>query len=126
MSTLHVSSPTEPLARFVYPLANVTVSESEDARFACQVVPSDAAAKWFIDGIEIYESEKYEIEARDHIRALVIHRASLWDEGSISVVVEGVVSEAVLSVQGRIHFHTLWKPLRLDLLIAINVLKNDT
>lgn len=92
----------DPLAWILSPLADVTVSESDRAEFACKVAPPSTHVKWYIDAIEIYESEKYHIEAQGDRRYLRIVSVAQWDAGIITVDAEGAVSEATLTVQGRI------------------------
>ena len=79
---------------------SVTVAEGNTAVFCCFVSPDNAQVKWYIDGIQIYESEKYKIEENGPERKLSIHHSNKLDEGPVTAATEHDETASDFYVEG--------------------------
>jgi len=72
------------------------------AVFVCKVSPPSAEVRWFVDGIDVFASDKYRLSHNDTdgIHQLAIHHVTYADEGEVSVKAGGVTSTAYLTVTG--------------------------
>ena len=86
---------------FIEPLPkNIVVDEGETAEFYCLVSPQDAPVTWYIDGIQIYESDKYLIEVYNAERRLYIQHSNKFDEGTITASTQDDETAAQFYVEG--------------------------
>lgn len=94
---------TDVEATFVQPLAESTVTEDEEAEFACELSKADALVKWLKNGVELAPSEHVAIEAAGTKRTLKIRKSILDDAASYQcqIVSSGASSQAQLNVTGR-------------------------
>ena len=101
MFFLHAVPLDEYITKHIY---DQTVKEDTVAQFQCEVSDEDASVKWFVDGIEVFESKKYVFETQGRKRRLLIYDVSKQDEGSVAVTVGSDESVANLYVKGRSNF----------------------
>ena len=60
------------------------VQESENIILATELVSESTAIRWFRDGVELKESNKYEIKKEGLSRTLVVKSAEVKDSGTYS------------------------------------------
>lgn len=87
---------------FIAELHNITVMEGEDATFKCVVSPEDAKLAWFKNGKPISSNEKFHISSKGLCHMLHIRNCQVSDSCKLTAEAEGVISRAVLQVQGKI------------------------
>lgn len=92
---------TELSPVFTKPLPDITLKEGETAEFVCEVSKEGATVKWFLDGKEINEDERYLIIPEGRITKLVIKDAILPDSGVITAKVEDETLTAQFTVEGK-------------------------
>ncbi len=85
---------TEPLPE------NIVVDEGETAEFYCRVSSHDAPVTWYIDGIQIYESDKYVTEVHNAERRLYIQHSNKFDEGTITALLQNDETSTQFLVEG--------------------------
>ena len=101
MTTLH-ASPLGEAPYFTRSPVNVTIPEHSTAAFSCDVMPHDTPVTWYVDGITIYESDKYELVVSGCTRCLFIHEATRYDECRYTTrVAGGAEVGAELTIEGR-------------------------
>ena len=83
-------------------IEDITVAEGTAAEFSVKVSPEDAPTLWYIDGIQVFESDKFEITSAGSWRYLVIYDTTQFDSGTITVVVGEEDMEGYLVVEGKI------------------------
>ncbi len=88
---------------FIAELHNITVMEGEDATFKCVLSPEDAKLAWFKNGQPISSNEKFNISSNGLCHMLQINNCQVSDSCKLTAEAEGVISRAILQVQGRIH-----------------------
>ncbi|XP_040310371.1 obscurin isoform X19 [Herpailurus yagouaroundi] len=94
---LSVSAPR--MVKFMSGLSAVVAEEGQEATFQCVVSPSDAAVRWFRDGVLLQPSEKFLISQSGASHSLTILGLTLDDPGQITAEAEGVSSAAALRVR---------------------------
>ncbi|CAH1802754.1 unnamed protein product [Owenia fusiformis] len=82
-------------------LENLTLSEGSDAYFTCETMEPDTDVEWYISGIEIETSKKYEIQVEDTIHTLIIKDITADDSGEVTAKCGNQTSTAYLYVEGR-------------------------
>ena len=83
---------------------SVLVSKGNTAELPCSVAPDNAKVNWFIDGIPIYESDKYKIKVDGPKRKLLIHHSNKVDEGLVTAATEHDDTSAEFYVEGVLFF----------------------
>ncbi|CAH1802745.1 unnamed protein product, partial [Owenia fusiformis] len=83
---------------FMTPLKDVTVMEKETASFECEISKPDQKATWYIEGEEVQESERVQIDMDSTIHSLTIKDCVLDDEAEYSIKIQDVTSKATLYV----------------------------
>lgn len=97
MATLEVQ---ELPIDFTVPLNDVSVMETETAEFVCELSKDVGKVRWFLDEVELKESERVKFIKEDRKHKLLIHDCSIDDEGLITVQVEGKKTSASLFIRG--------------------------
>ncbi len=93
---------------FIEPLPeNIVVDEGENAEFYCRVSSHDAPVTWYIDGIQIYESDKYVTEVHNAERRLYIQHTNKFDEGTITASTQNDETSTQFFVEGVFTVHFL-------------------
>lgn len=82
----------------------MTVMEGEDATFKCVVSPEDAKLSWYRNGQLISSNEKFNISSNGLCHMLHIKNGQVSDSCTLTAEAEGVLSRALLQVQGRTSF----------------------
>lgn len=86
---------------FIAELHTITVMEGEDATFKCVVSPEDAKLAWFRNGQLISSNDKFNISSNGLCHMLHINNCQVSDSCKLTAEAEGVISRAILQVQGR-------------------------
>lgn len=86
---------------FALGLNDVAIQEGDTATFSCEVSKKGITVKWFQNGHEINEDERFEVLSEDRVHKLIIKDAILADGGSITAKVEDQKTTAKLTVDGR-------------------------
>lgn len=86
------------------PLSDATIMEGDVVEFTCEVSEEGATVKWFLDGKEINEDERYEILSDHNIRKLKIKDAILPDAGEIMARLEDKTTKAKLTIEGTVTY----------------------
>lgn len=89
---------------FIAELHNITVMEGEDATFKCVVSPEDAKMVWCMNGWPITSKERFKISSNGLCHMLYIRNCQVSDSCKLTAEAEGVISKAILQVQGEILF----------------------
>lgn len=87
---------------FIAELHNITVMEGEDATFKCVVSPEDVKLAWFRNDQPISSNHKFNISSNGLCHMLHINNCQVSDSCKLTAKAEGVISRAILQVQGRI------------------------
>ncbi|XP_053139183.1 obscurin-like protein 1 isoform X2 [Hemicordylus capensis] len=87
------------LVEIISELHNLTVLEGDDATFKAVVSPDDVALKWQLNGQDLMPSERLTTTRSGLCHTLTIRQCRLSDTGIVTVIAEGLVSSARLSVQ---------------------------
>lgn len=98
---LHCTFRIERPPEFVRPLTDQNVKEGDTATFECELNIDGATVKWFHEGFEINEDDRYQILIQGPIHKLVIKDAVMPDAGEVVAKVEDKSSHAVLTVTGQ-------------------------
>ena len=85
---------------FAVPLNDVSVMESETAEFVCELTKDVEKVRWFLDEVELKESERVQFVKEDRKHKLLIRDCSIDDEGLITVQVEDKKTSASLFIRG--------------------------
>ena len=107
-------------------IEDIVVAEGTAAEFSIKVAPEDAEALWYIDGIQVFESDKFKLVSSGHWRYLVIYDTSEFDSGIITVCVGDEKMEAELSVQGRFEDPISRSPAEYPSLDSLSYLYNSS
>ncbi|XP_074642623.1 twitchin-like [Tubulanus polymorphus] len=87
--------------KFIRPLSDVTVEESETATFECEFSLDDVPATWYIAGKSIKEDDRFKLEQDSCIHRLIISNCVSKDAGPVAVKFEKFDSTANLTVKGK-------------------------
>lgn len=89
---------------FIAELNNITVMEGEDATFKCVVSPEDAKMVWRMNGRPITSNDRFKISSNGLCHMLYIKNCQVSDSCKMTAEAEGMMSKAILRVQGEILF----------------------
>lgn len=89
---------------FIAELCNITVMEGEGATFKCVVSPEDVKMVWCMNGWPITSDERFKISSNGLCHMLCIRNCQVADSCKLTAEAEGVISRAILQVQGEIIF----------------------
>lgn len=92
--------PLELPPEFIRPLKDQHINEGETATFDCELNIDGATVKWFHEGREINEDQRYQVLVSGRVHKLVIRDAILPDAGEIMAKVENKSTHADLTVTG--------------------------
>lgn len=101
-SLLHVESVCALTQTLTDVCVHTAPMDDSMAVFVCKVHPPTTDVHWFVDGIDVFASDKYRLlcNVADGSRQLAIHHVTYADEGEVSINAGGVTSTAYLTVTG--------------------------
>lgn len=85
---------------FTIPLNDVSVMETETAEFVCELSKDVDKVRWFLDEMELKESDRVQFIKEDRKHKLLIRDCSIDDEGLITIQVEDKKTSASLFIRG--------------------------
>ena len=86
---------------FTVPLSDVSALEKSTAEFVCELSKEVDKVKWFVDDVEVKESDKYKVVSKGKVHKLQIVNVMVEDEGQVSILVNDKKTTASLFVQGK-------------------------
>lgn len=89
---------------FVVPLNDVSVMETETAEFVCELSKDIEKVQWFLDDVELNESDRIEFVKEGLRHKLLVRNSSIDDEGLITVQAGDKKSTASLFIRGILLF----------------------
>ncbi|MCI4374319.1 hypothetical protein PGIGA_G00004900 [Pangasianodon gigas] len=92
---------TEPPAKILRPLEDVTTSEKEKATFECEVSRMNADVKWFKNDEELKPGKRYMIHSQGRKRSLLIQKCIYEDQGLYMCKTTDDNTSAKLTVHAR-------------------------
>ncbi|KAI4893348.1 hypothetical protein NFI96_024137 [Prochilodus magdalenae] len=92
---------TEPAAKILKPLKDITVPEKEKVTFESEVSRANADVKWFKDDEELKPGKKFGIRSQGHKHSLVIQKCSSEDQGWYMLKTTDDNTSAKLTVHAR-------------------------
>nr|XP_055038803.1 obscurin isoform X38 [Misgurnus anguillicaudatus] len=92
---------TEPAAKILRPLQDISCPEKEKVTFECEVSRANADVKWFKDEEELKPGKKYGIHSQGNKRSLLIHKCAYEDQGQYICKTTDDNTSAKLTVHAR-------------------------
>ncbi|XP_047667394.1 obscurin isoform X5 [Tachysurus fulvidraco] len=92
---------TEPPAKILRPLEDVTTAEKEKATFECEVSRMNADVKWFKNEEELKPGKRYMIHSQGCKRSLLIQKCTYEDQGLYVCKTTDDNTSAKLTVHAR-------------------------
>uniref|UniRef100_A0A9J7XXV3 Obscurin, cytoskeletal calmodulin and titin-interacting RhoGEF b n=1 Tax=Cyprinus carpio carpio TaxID=630221 RepID=A0A9J7XXV3_CYPCA len=92
---------TEPAAKILKPIRDISSPEKEKITFECEVSRANADVKWFKDDEELKPGKKYGIHSQINKRTLVIHKCAYEDQGQYICKTTDDNTSAKLTVHAR-------------------------
>ncbi|GAA6091828.1 obscurin isoform X13 [Tachysurus ichikawai] len=92
---------TEPPAKILRPLEDVTTAEKEKATFECEVSRVNADVKWFKNEEELKPGKRYMIHSQGCKRSLLIQKCTYEDQGLYVCKTTDDNTSAKLTVHAR-------------------------
>ncbi|XP_053094487.1 obscurin isoform X5 [Pangasianodon hypophthalmus] len=92
---------TEPPAKILRPLEDVTTSEKDKATFECEVSRVNADVKWFKNDEELKPGKRYMIHSQGRKRSLLIQKCTYEDQGLYMCKTTDDNTSAKLTVHAR-------------------------
>ncbi|XP_058254099.1 obscurin isoform X4 [Hemibagrus wyckioides] len=92
---------TEPPAKILRPLEDVTTPEKEKATFECEVSRANADVKWFKNEEELKPGKRYMIHSQGCKRSLLIQKCTYEDQGLYVCKTTDDNTSAKLTVHAR-------------------------
>lgn len=90
---------------FVRPLTDQSIIEGQTATFECELNIDGATVKWFHEGFEVNEDDRYQVLVKGRVHKLVVKDAVMPDAGEVIAKVEDKSTHAFLTVMGEpLHF----------------------
>lgn len=89
---------------FVVPLKDITVKETEEAVFECQLNISNVSVTWTVNGQVIEQSPKFIIKSDKTMHMLVITKCLPQDKGEIICSYAKLQTKANLTIEGKYLF----------------------
>lgn len=81
-------------------LQNVTVVQTQEAVFSCDVIPETVNVIWSHNGKKVTGSNKYVLQSDGNTRRLTIKDCKDCDKGTIKAILDKETSSAILQVKG--------------------------
>ena len=91
---LHISA----IPKFLKQLDDVTVTEYNDATFACQTNVTDLPVSWYVDDQEVMDCDKFGIFNQDGVHKLTIKQCVKRDDGKVYVIIGKLQTTARMRV----------------------------
>ncbi|XP_051738416.1 obscurin-like isoform X37 [Ctenopharyngodon idella] len=92
---------TEPAAKILKPLRDISSPEKEKVTFECEVSRANADVKWFKDDEELKPGKKFGIQSQANKRTLLIHKCAFEDQGQYICKTTDDNTSAKLTVHAR-------------------------
>ncbi|TRY90214.1 hypothetical protein DNTS_005822 [Danionella cerebrum] len=92
---------TEPPAKILKPLQDVSSPEKEKVSFECEVSRANAEVKWFKGDDELSPGKKYGIHSQANKHTLIIHKCTFEDQGQYICRTTDDNTSAKLAVHAR-------------------------
>ncbi|XP_016380464.1 obscurin-like [Sinocyclocheilus rhinocerous] len=92
---------TEPAAKILKPLGDISSPEKEKITFECEVSRANADVKWFKDDAELKPGKKFGIHSQANKRTLIIHKCAYEDQGQYICRTTDDNTSAKLTVHAR-------------------------
>ncbi|KAK9953041.1 hypothetical protein ABG768_017067 [Culter alburnus] len=92
---------TEPAAKILKPLRDISSPEKEKVTFECEVSRANADVKWFKDDEELKPGRKFGIQSQANKRTLLIHKCAFEDQGQYICKTTDDNTSAKLTVHAR-------------------------
>ncbi|XP_067291375.1 obscurin [Pseudorasbora parva] len=92
---------TEPAAKILKPLRDISSPEKEKVTFECEVSRANAEVKWFKDDEELKPGKKFGIQSQANKRTLLIHKCAYEDQGQYLCRTTDDNTSAKLTVHAR-------------------------
>ena len=91
----------EPGARFTKRLADQSATECDAAMFECEISRVNADVTWYLNDVEVEESDKFVIESKGRVRVLTVNNCQSADEGNVKCASDDDETVAELQISGR-------------------------
>lgn len=89
-------------------LRNQTVTETQDAVFTLELTHSDVkGSQWIKNGVELQNSDKYEISTSGIVHTLKVKNCNTQDESVYSFKLGKLSANARLNVESEYHWFTV-------------------
>ncbi|XP_043082206.1 obscurin isoform X23 [Puntigrus tetrazona] len=92
---------TEPAAKILKPLRDISSPEKEKVTFECEVSRANADVKWFKDDEELKPGKKFGIHSQANKRTLIIHKCAYEDQGQYICRTTDDNTSAKLTINAR-------------------------
>ncbi|XP_052398062.1 obscurin-like isoform X50 [Carassius gibelio] len=92
---------TEPAAKILKPLRDISSPEKEKIIFECEVSRANADVKWFKNDEELKPGKKFGIHSQANKRTLIIHKCAYEDQGQYICRTTDDNTSAKLTVHAR-------------------------
>ncbi|XP_016146841.1 obscurin-like isoform X8 [Sinocyclocheilus grahami] len=92
---------TEPAAKILKHLGDISSPEKEKITFECEVSRANADVKWFKDDAELKPGKKFGIHSQANKRTLIIHKCAYEDQGQYICRTTDDNTSAKLTVHAR-------------------------
>ncbi|XP_073686713.1 obscurin [Garra rufa] len=92
---------TEPAAKILKPLRDISSPEKEKVTFECEVSRANADVKWFKDDEELKPGKKFGIHSQANKRTLIIQKCAYEDQGQYICRTADDNTSAKLTVNAR-------------------------
>ncbi|XP_059391295.1 obscurin-like [Carassius carassius] len=92
---------TEPAAKILKPLRDISAPEKEKIIFECEVSRANADVKWFKNDEELKPGKKFGIHSQANKRTLIIHKCAYEDQGQYICRTTDDNTSAKLTVHAR-------------------------
>lgn len=97
----------EPV-QFLKPLKDIKIMEKEKAVMECEINKPNKKAVWKFEKEIFSGSERVELVVDGCVHRMIIEPSELDDEGEYTIVVDGVKSSAILTVDGKLFIFILF------------------
>ncbi len=99
-STTAVLTVTPIPLEFTVPLNDVTAIENSTAEFVCEISRDVKTVKWFLNDVELKETDKIKFVSDGKIKKLLIKQVKVEEEGPVSIMADDKKTTASLFVTG--------------------------
>lgn len=86
--------------QWITPLKDLTVKETEEALFECELSVPNVITTWKVKGEVVEQSPKYVIKSEKSKHTLIVSKCRPRDQGDVSCTYSDLTTEATLTVKG--------------------------